>query len=129
MWRDLVALTFSVLLSRRRRHGKPVRWSDARTSRFLGDPRVQVGGLSRGRPVDHASTSLPRHPAVHRLITERAGKDVSLLVAGQAFPNDLDRQIGQRMLDHAALLDPLERDIKTRVLAIEVEQLGAVRAE
>jgi hypothetical protein len=50
--------------SRRRRHGKPIRWSDARASRFLGDPRVQVGGLSRGSLVDGESTSLPREVIV-----------------------------------------------------------------
>ena len=69
------------------------------------------------------------HPAVHRHIAERAGKDVLLLVAGQGFPNDLDRQIGKRLLDHAPLLDPLQRDVKARVLAVEVEQFVAMRGQ
>ena len=63
------------------------------------------------------------------MIAERAGKDVLLLVAGQRFPDDLDRQIGKRLLDHPPLLDPLERDVKARILAIEIEQLVAVRGQ
>ena len=68
------------------------------------------------------------HPAVHRLITERAGKDVLLLVAGQGFPDDLNRQIGKRLLDYPPFLDPLQWDVKARVLAVKVEQLCDGRA-
>ena len=78
-----------------------------------------LGAAQRGR----------HHLAVHRHIAERAGEDVLLLVAGQRFPNDLDRQIGQRLLDHAPLLDPLQRDVKARIVAVEVEQLVAVRGQ
>ena len=68
------------------------------------------------------------HPAVHRLITERVGKDVLLFVVGQGFADDLNRQIGERLLDHPPFLDSLQRDVKARVLAVEIEQLGAVCA-
>ena len=65
---------------------------------------------------------------VHWLIAERAGEDVLLAVL-QRFPNDLHRQIGKRLLDHAALLDPLQRHVKAGIVAVEVEQLAALCAE
>ena len=49
-----------------------------------------------------------------------------LLAVFQGFPDDLQRQIGKRLLDHPALLDPLEWDIKARIVAVEVEQLAAL---
>ena len=67
--------------------------------------------------------------AVHRLVAERAGEDVLLLVARQRLPNDLHRQIGKRLLDHAALLDPLQRDVKARIVSVEIEQFVAVRGQ
>jgi len=111
--------------SGRRRHGKPVRWSDARASQFMGDPRVKIGPVEGDRSI----AGRPRLLDTRRHISARARKDVLLLVAGQGFQNDLDRQIGQRLLDHAALLDPLQRHIKARIVAVEVEQFAAPCAE
>ena len=45
------------------------------------------------------------------------------------LPNDLDGQIGKRLLDHAPFLHPLEWHVKARVLAVELEHLVAARAE
>ena len=77
--------------SRRRRHGKPIRWSDARASRFLGDPRVQVGGLSRGSLVDGESTSLPREV----IVLEKQDRRTSVLpdhdLAPSTFVGDVAR--------------------------------------
>jgi hypothetical protein len=64
-----------------------------------------------------------------RHIAEGAGEDVLLLVADQRFPNDLHRQTGKRLLDHAALLDPLQRHVKARIFAIEIERFIAVRGQ
>ena len=65
----------------------------------------------------------------HWLIAKRAGENVLLLVTDQRFPDDLHRQIRERLLDHPAFFDPLERNLKARVLTIEVEQFVAVRGQ
>ena len=106
--------------SRRRRHGKPIRRSVARASRFLGDPRVKIGPVEGDRSI----AGRPRLLDTRRHISARARKDVLLLVAGQGFQNDLDRQIGQRLLDHAALLDPLQRHVKARIFPVEISRSG-----
>jgi len=52
-----------------------------------------------------------------------------LLVLDQGLSDDLDSQIGQRLLDHPALLHPLERHVKTRIFTIKVEQFVTARPE
>jgi hypothetical protein len=107
--------------SGRRRHGKPVRWSDARASRFLGDPRVKIGPVE----VDRSIAGRPRFLDSRRHISARARKDVLLLVAGQSFQNsDLDRQIGQRCWIGMALLDPFQRHVKARIFPVEISRSG-----
>jgi len=61
--------------SGRRRHGKPVRWSDARASRFLGDPRVKIGPVEGDRSI----AGRPRFLDTRRHISARARKDVFCL--------------------------------------------------
>ena len=100
-----------------------------RRERLQAEQRADAGRLDFAAFAFGAAQRGSHHPAVHRLITERAGKDVLLLIADQSFADDLDSQIEQRLLDDPPFLDPLERDVKARVLAAEVEQLAAVCAK
>jgi hypothetical protein len=59
----------------RRRHGKPIRRSVARASRFLGDPRVKIGPVE----VDRSIAGRPRFLDTRRHISARARKDVFCL--------------------------------------------------
>jgi hypothetical protein len=76
--------------SRRRRHGKPIRRSDARASRFLGDPRVKIG-LSRGRPFDRESTSLPREVVVREKQARHTSAPPDHAPAPSTFAEDVAR--------------------------------------
>jgi hypothetical protein len=105
----------------------------------------QVMGRKRREPEEVADAGR-LHPAIavgraaesnrHRLSIERHGvanracKHVLLLLARERLLEDLQREIGERLIDDAPLLDPPRRDVHGPVLdvqlvAVDGQQLAA----